>query len=212
MTIELDFKILSVLDYTKELIKCYAQDKDGTIFGGFAIYANEARFYTKNLNTEDSCIKFNLIDGERIKLTFKVEAGTTKYPMILTYLNGIVSNATNYSPKTDGITTHADVPELFTVDSTAAEIHLYGVRFYSSALDEATILNNVEANLPTKAERTDRYLQNLVYDARGKISLKKIQDLSYDLRIPYITISGGYACDKKFVMATESQANVARLP
>jgi hypothetical protein len=53
MTIELDFKILSVLDYTKELIKCYAQDKDGTIFGGFAIYANEARFYTKNLNTED---------------------------------------------------------------------------------------------------------------------------------------------------------------
>ena len=212
ITIELDFKVLSVLDYTKELIKCYAQDKDGTIFGGFAIYANEARFYTKNLNTEDSCIKFNLIDGERVKLTFKVEAGTTKYPMILTYLNGIVSNATNYSPKTDGITTHADVPEVFTVDSTAAEIHLYGVRFYSSALDEATILNNVEANLPTKAERTDRYLQNLVYDAKGKISLKKIQDLSYDLRIPYITISGGYACDKKFVMAAESQANVARLP
>ena len=212
MTIELDFKVLSVLDYTKELIKCYAQDKDGTIFGGFAIYANEARFYTKNLNTEDSCIKFNLIDGERIKLTFKVEAGNTKYPMILTYLNGIVSNATNYSPKTDGITTHADIPELFTVDSTAAEIHLYGVRFYSSALDEATILNNVEANLPTKAERTDRYLQNLVYDARGKISLKKIQDLSYDLRIPYITISGGYACDKKFLMSAESQANVARLP
>lgn len=212
MTIELDFKIQSVLNYNKELIKCYAQDKNGTIFGGFAIYANEARFYTKNLNTSDSCIKFNLIDGKRIKLTFKMETDSINYPMILTYLNGIMSKAQNYVTKIDGVTTHNDVPEMFTVDSTAAEICLYGVRFYNSPLDEATILNNVEANLPTKKERTEKYLQNLVYDAKGKISLKKIQDLSYNLTIPYITITGGYSCDKDFKMALKSQANIARLP
>lgn len=212
MTIELDFKIQSVLDYSKELIKCYAQDKDGTIFGGFAIYANEARFYTKSKNTADSCIKFNLIDGKRIKLTFKMEAGTTLYPMVLTYLNGIVSNVTNYSAKVDGIATHNDVPELFTVDSAAAEICLYGVRFYNSPLDESTILNNVEASLSTKEEKTEKYLQNLVYDAKGKISLGKIQELSYNLTIPYITITGGYSCNKEFTMASNNQANTARLP
>jgi hypothetical protein len=132
-----------VLDYTKELISCYATDKDNNIFGGFAIYANEARFYTRNLNNEKNCIKFNLIDGERIKLTFKIEDIGQEYPMVLSYLDGIVSNATSYSEKTDAIITHVDNPETFTVDSTYAEILLYGVRIYNSPIDEATILNNV---------------------------------------------------------------------
>ena len=147
-----------MLDYEAELIKCYSKDKNGNIFGGFAILANEARFYTKNLNTEENCIKFNLAEGERIKLTFKIEAGKEKYPMILTYLNGIVSNATSYSVKTDGVVSHNDSPEIFTVDSTGAEIHLYGVRFYNTAITESLILNNVQSTLATKEERQRKYL------------------------------------------------------
>ena len=212
MTIELDFKIQNVLDYEAELIKCYSKDKNGNIFGGFAILANEARFYTKNLNTEENCIKFNLAEGERIKLTFKIEAGKEKYPMILTYLNGIVSNATSYSVKTDGVVSHNDSPEIFTVDSTGAEIHLYGVRFYNTAITESLILNNVQSTLATKEERQRKYLQNLVYNAKGKIDLNKIRDPEYDLQIPYVMISGGYQCDKKYNMAVESQSNIARLP
>jgi hypothetical protein len=63
--------------------------------------------------------------------------------MVLSYLDGIVSNATGYSEKTDAIITHNDDPEQFTVDSTYAEILFYGARIYSNPLDEATILNNV---------------------------------------------------------------------
>jgi hypothetical protein len=42
--------------------------------------------------------------------------------------------------------------------------------------------------------------------------LSKIEDAAYNLEIPYVKISGGYACDKKFVMAEESDSNIARLP
>lgn len=212
MTIELDFKIQSVLDYNKELIRCYATDKSGNIFGGFAIYANQACFYTRNLNSEAKCVKFNLIDGERIKLTFRVEDQGQQYPMISSYLDGINSNATSYSAKTDALITHLDYPEIFTVDSTYGEIHLYGVRFYNSPIDESVILNNVQSTLATKEEREAKYLENLIYNAQGKIDLRRIRDLSYDLKIPYVMISGGYECDKKFKMAEQSQSNIARLP
>lgn len=212
MTIELDFKIQAVLDYEQELISCYSKDSSGNIFGGFAIYANEARFYTRNLSDETNCVKFNLIDGERIKLTFKIEDIGQDYPMIVSYLNGIASNATNYSEKTDVISTHVKGPEHFVVNSEAAEILLYGVRFYNSPIDEATILNNVQATLPTKEEQAKKYASNLLYDANGKISLKKISDPNYDLEIPYIMISGGYACNSDYVMAKESETNIPRLP
>lgn len=212
MTIELDFKIQAVLDYTKELISCYSKDDSGNVFGGFAIYANEARFYTRNLSDETNCIKFNLIEGERIKLTFKVEDIGQDYPMVVSYLNGIASNATNYSEKTDAISTHVKGPEQLIVDSEFAEILIYGIRFYNSPIDEATILNNVQATLPTKEEQAKKYASNLLYDANGKISLKKISDPSYNLEIPYVMISGGYACDKSFKMAKEGETNIPRLP
>ena len=218
ITIELDFKFQAVLDYTKELISCYSKDKNGNIFGGFAIYANEARFYTRNLSEEVNCVKFNLIDGERIRLTFKVEDIGQEYPMVLSYLDGIVSNATGYSEKTDAIITHNDNPEQFTVDSTYAEILFYGARIYNNPLDEATILNNVQASLSgktpeeTKAIQTKEYLSNLIYDANGKVNLSKIEDPNYNLEIPYVKISGGYACSKKFEMALEGEDNIARLP
>jgi hypothetical protein len=63
--------------------------------------------------------------------------------MVVSYLNGIASNATNYSEKTDAISTHVKGPEQLIVDSEFAEILIYGIRFYNSPIDEATILNNV---------------------------------------------------------------------
>ena len=114
--------------------------------------------------------------------------------MISSYLDGINSNATSYSAKTDALITHLDYPEIFTVDSTYGEIHLYGVRFYNSPIDESVILNNVQSTLATKEEREAKHLENLIYNAQGKIDLRRIRDLSYDLKIPYVMISGGYEC------------------
>ena len=44
MTIELDFKIQSVLDYNKELIRCYATDKSGNIFKSSAFLYKKFKF------------------------------------------------------------------------------------------------------------------------------------------------------------------------
>jgi tRNA splicing ligase len=42
LTVELDFKIDSVLDYDKNIINCVSTDRDGTIYAGFRITGRQA--------------------------------------------------------------------------------------------------------------------------------------------------------------------------
>jgi hypothetical protein len=144
MTIELDFKVTGVTDFDAELIKCYSTNQMGTITGGFAITGNKAKFYHSTKNTDDTCIKFNLVENKRIRLTYRIEPKSLAagYPMILSYINGICSNAEKYEPKTDDLLDSSANPAVLRIDSTHGEVDLYSVRFYNNAIDEAIILNN----------------------------------------------------------------------
>jgi hypothetical protein len=193
MTIEFDFEIKGVLDYDTELVKCISYTTDRTkIAVGFAISGNSIKFYDSNSGADNkSLISLNLIENKRTKVSFVIEpnTGTVEYPMIYAYLNGILSAAVMY--KGSFVETQ-DYPALLTLDSSAAQIDIYSIRFYSTALSNRTILNNYTASLDTITERQNLFDSNNVYDSSDNISYSLVSAEDYDLQIPYMLLTGGY--------------------
>jgi hypothetical protein len=129
--------------------------------------------------------------------------------MILSYLNGICSNAEAYKD-TDTLKDSAN-PAVLKIDSTHGQVDLYSVRFYNNAIDESIILNNYQASFSSKEERERSYRSNAILDSNGNISLDLIEAEDYDLQIPYVKITGGFGCDKKFKMKKKEDDDF-RLP
>jgi hypothetical protein len=79
------------------------------------------------------------------------------------------------------------------IDSQYANIKLYGVRFYKTALPHFKILNNYIASLPI-IQKELRFKTNNVFKSNGKdIDFNVISDFeNYDLDIPYMKITGGF--------------------
>ena len=208
LTIELDFRLSGVLDYDAHLIECLSYDNVGDIKTGFFITGNTFNYWASG----KELISLNIVEGERIKLSYVIEPlESQKYPMCYTYLNGIISDVHNYQA-TDDFVNNPQKPGYLKIDSTQGQIDVYSVRFYSSALDAQTVLNNYQATLDTLEMRQASYEQNLIRNINGDIDLELIEFDGYNLQIPYVKIYGGYQADKKFVMASESEANVPALP
>lgn len=204
VTVELDFKISSVLDYDADLIKCISTDRDGVIYAGFRITGNKAYFYTSVKNRDDLAVTLNLVENKRIKISFVVEKNDVQFPMIMTYLDGIASSINKYE-KTDRLidaTGDGSTPATIIIDSSQAQIDLYGIRVYSSGLAQSVILNNFQASLGTLAEREKSYKSNLILNANNKVDLRYIEDEDYELEIPYVKLTGGYSSNKEMVMGT----------
>ena len=199
MTIELDFEINGVTDYNAELIKCISTNSRLITQVGFSITGNKVKFYNSSKNGHDgsgSVASLNLVEGKRTRLSFVIEPNNTDFPMVLTYLNGIISGASIYS-KSDSFVDSSYKPATLEIDSTYAQIKIYGIRFYSVALNDRNILRNYTATLPTLDERQSRFETNEVYNEDNKIDYKLVSAENYDLQIPYMLITGGWATDAK---------------
>ena len=196
MTIELDFEINGVTDYDAELISCISKDASNINKVGFGITGNKIQFYNSSKNGGDSgsLVNINLVEGKRIRLSFVIEPNDSEhpFPMCLTYVNGTVSGAAIYSPQDSFI--DSVYPAQLVIDSTYAQIKLYGIRFYSNALADSDILNNFTASLPTLEERQARFDSNNVYTL-DKIDFENVNSEYYDLQVPCMAIVGGWGCD-----------------
>ena len=213
LTIELDFKMSGILDYDAELMKCVSTNKEGVIQCGFSLTGNKIYFYTSRQNGTNGVdpISLDLVENQRIRLSFVIEPKNLhKFPMLYTYLNGIISNASNYIA-TDRFEDSSDNPAQLIIDSTYGQIDLYGIRIYNAALDEGVILNNYQASLPTLQERQSNYESNLILDINGDIDFKAVEAETYNLQIPYVKITGGYGCTKNYQM-NESGSGEFALP
>jgi hypothetical protein len=213
LTIELDFKLSGVLDYDAELIRCLSKAPDGTIACGFVITGSEARIYNSRLNgstPERAGISLNLVENERIRLTYVIEkrvgdkanwVTNANWPMTYVYLNSIISKAEPYGEDGNDQFIHDTTDKaIFEIDSTYGQIDLYGIRVYNAALDESVVLNNYQASLGTLAERQAAYEDNAILDSYGDIDFDLVTSGDYKLEIPYVKITGGYGCGKKFDM------------
>ena len=213
LTIELDFMIAGVTNYSTHLMECLSYDAAGAIKTGFAITGDTFKYYASG----NELVSLNLVQNQRIKLSFVVESSKSqKYPMCYTYLNGIISNVHRYEA-TDSFTNAPAVRGYLKIDSTAGDVNVYGVRFYSSALDAHTVVNNYMATLDTLDMRRISYEHNLIRNIDGDIDLDLIEAETYDLEIPYIKIIGGYQINKDkdtgdMIMAASGSNNKPALP
>ena len=202
-TIELDIAMSGILNYEADIIKCVSTNKDDEIRCGFTITGNKIYFFSDKQNTKEKPLTvMDLAEEERVRLSFVVEPnakGTeNNFPMIYTYLNGIISSIVSYG-ETASFKDSSDNPATLMINSENATIDIYGIRFYSTALTDGDILNNFTASLPSLKEREIKYKDNLVLDPiTNKVSLSKVEAMSETLQIPYMLITGGVSCDKKF--------------
>ena len=216
MTIELDFEVNGVVDYSEDepLISCLSQSQTDKVVG-FIITGNKVKLYNNRLNDSindkgepvGTLSTLTIVEGKRIRLSFVIEPSSTtsissitgetvSCPMCYTYLNGKMSSAVLYQTD-DEFKDHKDDAAIFEADSKNGQIKIYGIRFYSTALSDRTILNNYTASLSTFEEREARFESNNVYNINNKIDYKLVSAEGYNLQIPYMTITGGYETEEE---------------
>lgn len=219
ITIELDFKLSGIIDYSKKFIQCLTTDKNDIIRGGFSVTGDSIKLYTSNRNGQTTeagvvlePISMDLVEDKRIRVSYVIEPDNalTKedFPMVYSYLDGKISNAVDY-----GTATFEDSlnKAQFEIEATDGIVTIYGIRIYTMALKQDVILNNYQATLPSLEDREKNYLNNLILE-NDNISYSAITSETYDLQIPYVLIRGGYGCSKSFQMNIESVNGSFALP
>lgn len=213
LTIELDFEVDGILDYTKPIISCISRDADKIPAVGFEVVGDKVKFYNNRLNgiSTDEKVKSALtnqtiVEGKRVKISMVVEPnnGTVDFPMCYTYLNGKLTEAVIFAENDRFIDNY--YPATLAVDSTYAQVKIYGIRFYSSALSEKIILNNYTAQLPTLEERQKEYDSNNVY-VGNNIDFDLVSAEDYNLEIPYMKLTGGYLCSSSDKWTIDANPN-----
>lgn len=222
MTIEIDFEISGVLDFDEDIIKCYSTDLAGTTIPvGFRVLGDKVQFFNSRLNNGfdsdgnplGALMSLNLVEGKRTRVSFVLEPNTGKidFPMCYAYLDGKLSAAKIY--ESNDSFKDSNNPAYLNINAENAEVKIYGIRFYSSALADKMILNNFTASLPTLEEKQKRFDSNNVFNANNKIDYNLVAAEDYDLGIPYMKITGGWATEKESKWQLKGQANAnAGLP
>lgn len=220
ITIELDFEIDGVVDASKPIISCISRTASGLPSAGFEITGSQVKLYNNRLNgvVTDEKLKAALTnqtvtEGQRIKISMVIEPnnGSISFPMAYTYMSGKLTEAVILD-RTDRFV-DTNTPARLEISSEFAQIKIYGIRFYSSALSEKDILNNYTAALPTNEERQKEYDSNNVYKGTS-ISYDLVSAEDYNLEIPYMLLTGGHpsARDAKKKCLWQVDEGEPRLP
>ena len=221
LTIELDFMLSGVLDYSKPLIHCLSKALNGEIVTGFNITGQKATLNSNihkattqvldgeedesgNINETDMALQaftqyYN--ENERIHLAYVVErvpanAASSDFYFVYTYLNGVLSGIMKMDSGESFLDDRQN-PSLLEIDSTFGDIFVYNIRVYRSASDSRAIINNYIADLVDIDEKIELYKVNNIFTDDGLINIKAIQDLSYQLNVPYVLFKGGSVMPKK---------------
>lgn len=220
-TIELDFMISGVTDFSKPLIKCLSYDNNNEIQVGFNITGQESTLNTflikatggeiregdsvenQIYNTQIQGLTAKFIENKRIHLTWVIESRKQKYPMIRTYLNGILSGITQYdSSNNENMLENNAKPAQLIFDSTYGNIDIYNIRIYENTpLSANSIVGNYIATYGSIEEKTRKYKDNAtVLNDQNNIDILKIETAynngEYKLSVPYIKIIGGRKLNK----------------
>lgn len=231
LTVELDFTVSGVLDYSKPLIHCLSQwetsEGKREIATGFQITGQKATLNSDMIkatttdisgegdedgnitNTNDLSLQAYtqyFKEGERVHLTYVIEAipstvTSSDFYYVFTYLNGVLSGigrmSANSGNSHESFKQQGQYPAKFIVDSTYGDIDLYNVRFYRNGLSKRAVVNNWIADLTDIDQKIELYKENNILEDDGSISLKAIQDIAYQLKVPYVLFNGGCKMNKK---------------
>lgn len=188
LTVELEFKVSNVSEREGVLISCMETLADGAE-RGFKVTGQTASFYTggstvqiddENLDSEGNPIRTTVPVGvdsrfttdTRIKVAFVL--GKTSDPtkrILELYINGKRERAMSYLT-TD--TLRQDLPQAITLQSDTADLYVYSVRCYTTALDDDDVVNNYIVDRPNTDKMFQLYEENNVIGETGEPSMRTL--------------------------------------
>ena len=212
-TIEFDVKISNIRDRHAELIKCISRDNDGTLHTGTIINGD---YFTLNSSSQKPIQDYNdlgyinlsragmiatYVPGKRVRISFVITPdGRSPYAgmasnMVCTYVNGVLSGFVSYGEDTFlASTTQNAESGKFVFDSTNADIDIYNLRVYQTALSDRAVLGNYFASFADFNEAATRWEDNNILTDEGEISLDAVMKKG---NIPYVLMRGGITVDGK---------------
>ena len=172
-TIELEFATRNVDN--ENTVICDLRNADGT---GLLLTASEARLVSKVGSVVYT--KFKSDDRNRITFVINRNANVVNKNLVFIYINGILSGAINYGSADNYLS-----DTLLSLNGTAeAQIALYDIFVYNTALSSSQILNNYTLYRTTIEDMRGIYDKNDILE-EGNISVDKTRR-----NIPVMIVTG----------------------
>ena len=208
-TVELDFKLSGVYDYNEPFIECLTRYNDGAIKTGFVVDGNAFTYYLDG----EQVFSLHMVTEERIRISQVISPSQS---LGLTYLNGIISKIFTYEKSDNQFGNNPQKPAYLSINSRGGQIHIYGIRFYSTDLATQKVLRNYQATLDTLETRENNYKDNDIFTEFGTIDVDALNKNGYEWEIPYVKIVGGYSIikdeDTGDMIMAPAAGNETRLP
>lgn len=164
-TLEFEMSTKEVLNYDTTVLSCYNEGR------GFIVTAQQLK-----MASEQSSLSTRYKENEHIRVSIVVEK-KSENRLLLCYINGIMSGATQY-PADDDFSQASPVD--ITIGSNECTIDLYNIRVYDNSLTRHQIIDNWIADTQDVADRANRYKRNDIYDAYGRVVMSQLpSDLPY---------------------------------
>ena len=169
-TIEIDYQVNNTSDYDADCITIAIPYQKQYI--GLKIKAASVMFATRSEHNAD-VQAMNMDDGVRIRLalvispkkyTYVLNGNTYYLNLVYLYIDGVEARKFAYL-LTDSMLT-GDSGKIV-VGSDKADVDLYSVRIYDSAMDAANVHQDYINALSTVGEKSAEKLDNDIYDALG---------------------------------------------
>ncbi len=183
-TIEVDYRIDNVTDYTEPVITISSASGDSFI--GLNIYADEIVMYSQSLKNED-IQSLHTFEGKRTRLALTIlpdAYGNSGFNLCILYVNGVKNREFTYESN-DYFAHNGDI----VIGSEYADVDIYGIRIYDSGLTSQGVMTNYINWLPDINEKTAVKANNDIFDSNGsEIDFENTKDqfnvMVYDNTIP----------------------------
>ena len=169
-TIEIDYRVDNVTDFNYPVIR---MSSEGDSFVGLRVYPDKVVMYSNALKTIDNQ-SINLFEGKRLRLTLVIMPdayGNPDFNLCIVYINGVKNREftyknNDYFSQQNGIV----------IGSNYADIDVYGIRVYDSALTSESVLKNYINWLIENAYKALVQENNNVMDGNGsEIDFEKVK-------------------------------------
>lgn len=178
LSIELDFATRNVTDENAPVLRMCSYMPDGLPLG-FEVLPISARFLTQSCRTvDDQDIGFLRNKRTHVVLNIVYGINGSSVNMARIFVNGILSREFKWETNDvfvqyiDGVRTSQGIR----IGSTGADIDIYNLRIYRSALASSDILQNYMAAQSNVAEKMALRQANDLLDDNGRISYAKAHE------------------------------------
>ena len=183
-TIEVDYRIDNVTDYTEPVITISSASGDS--FAGLNIYADEIIMHSQSLKNED-IQSLHTFEGKRTRLALTIlpdAYGSSGFNLCILYVNGVKNREFTY--ESNDYFAHSGG---IVIGSEYADVDIYGIRVYDSGLTSQGVMTNYINWLSDINEKTAAKANNDIFDSNGsEIDFENTKDqfnvIVYDNTIP----------------------------